>query len=106
MFDGYDQLGHNCVCYVMYVCSWQCNLRVKRLQLQMRRLLRGLVTIGVKTTNEINWERDGERTMTPVPSLTAHSFVTSQIALHFKMAFYLDIIIHYLEVEPLHRGII
>lgn len=34
-----------------------CDSRVKRLQLQVRRLLWGLVAIGVKATNKINCGR-------------------------------------------------
>lgn len=42
-----------------WVCI--CNSRVKRLQLQMRGLLRRLVAIWVKATNEINFRRERER---------------------------------------------
>ena len=34
-----------------------CDSRVERLQLQMRRLLRRLVAVRVKATNEINFKR-------------------------------------------------
>ena len=44
-------MGEHCICYS----------RVKRLQLQMRGLLRRLVAVRVKATNEINFRRERER---------------------------------------------
>lgn len=39
---------------------YNCNSRVKRLQLQVRRFLRRLVAVRVKATDEINFRKERE----------------------------------------------